>query len=61
MEKYFEKKALRKKRVLREIPWFGYFYFLENEGGHYIPFLKDFFYMQEICLEIFLKHKLVKY
>jgi hypothetical protein len=35
---------LRKKRVLREIPWFEYFYFLENEGGHYIPFLKDFFY-----------------
>jgi hypothetical protein len=44
---------LRKKRVLREIPWFGYFYFLENEGGHYIPFLKDFFHKIEIHLEAF--------
>jgi hypothetical protein len=53
--------ALRKKRVLTEIPWFGYFYFLKNEGRHYILFLKDFFYMLEIHLEIFFKHKLVKY
>jgi hypothetical protein len=35
--KYFEKKGLRKKRVLREIPWFGYFYFLEKEGGTLYP------------------------
>jgi hypothetical protein len=51
-KKYFEN-GLRKKRVLREIPWFGYFYFLENERGHYIPFLKDFFYKIEIHLEVF--------
>jgi hypothetical protein len=33
----------------------------KNEGRHYIPFLKDFFYMLEVHLEILLKHKLVKY
>jgi hypothetical protein len=40
MEKYFEKKALRKKRVLREIPWFGYFYFLKIMGDIISPFLR---------------------
>jgi hypothetical protein len=45
------KMSLRKKRVLREIPGFGYFYFLENEGRHYIPFLVDFPYKLEIHLE----------
>jgi hypothetical protein len=55
-------KALGKKIVLREIPWFGYFYFLENEGEHYIPFLKDFFYLIEIHLgKYFEKPKFVKY
>jgi hypothetical protein len=47
--------SLRKKIVLREIPWFGYFYFLKNEGGHYIPFLKDFFFLIEILGKIFCK------
>jgi hypothetical protein len=56
------KMALRKEIVLGEIPCFGYFYFLKNEGGHYIPFLKDFFYLIEIHLgKYFVKIKLVKY
>jgi hypothetical protein len=45
------KMALRKKIVLREIPWFGYFIFSKKEGRHYISFLKDFSYMLEIFLE----------
>jgi hypothetical protein len=48
--KYFEN-GLRKKRVLREMPWFWVFYFLKKEGRHYISFLKDFSYMLEIYLE----------
>jgi hypothetical protein len=35
------KMSLRKKRVLREIPWFGYFYFLKKMKGDIIsPFLR---------------------
>jgi hypothetical protein len=37
--KYFEN-GLRKKRVLREIPWFGYFIFSKRKGDIISPFLK---------------------
>jgi hypothetical protein len=57
--KYFEN-GLRKKRVLREIPCFGYFIFSKRKGDIISPFLKISPICWKYTWKISVKHKHVK-
>jgi hypothetical protein len=59
-KKYFLKRLQGKKKSFEGDTMVWEFLVSQIEGRHYIPFLKDFFYMIEIHLEIFLKHNLEK-